>query len=582
MQLPRMIWLLPVLAVTLAGNTVRKSDGDFSSPVEIPISLAGNLGEMRSNHFHTGLDIRTNGQTGYRVHAAADGWIARVGVSPGGYGNVLYINHPNGYQTVYAHLESFTGGVTDYVESAQYARRSFAVDLYPAEGRFPVRKGDVIAYSGNSGGSGGPHLHFEIRESATSRPVNPLFFDLPILDTTRPRIYRVKLYPRGRSSSVQVLGSGGRVLQTAADGESVTVTVEAAGTGRYTVRPGTRIRATGRIGFGIQVRDFHDLSSIRLGVYRIRLSAGERTVYESVMEKLDFALQRYLNSHVDYEEYLRNGRWVQRSHLLPGNRLPIYSTERNGYVEFAAGDTLQMRYDVEDAAGNAVSLAFPVLGMESSGPAPTDSFLVSVPWNRSTTLERPGIVIRIPDGAVYENLDLRYSRSDAPTGSFSAMHRVHDEYTPIQTPISISIAADSLSETLRAKALVARRTRSGSIVSHGGDWVQGTVTTRTRSFGDYFVTVDTLAPEIRPLNIHDGAALASARSIRFRIRDDLAGIAHYEGLVDGEWVLFAYDAKSSRIEYTFDGRVARGSHLLEVRVTDGVGNRNVYRARFTR
>ncbi len=582
MHLSRTIWILAFVALAYSGDPDRYPDDAFRSPLEIPISLSGNFAEMRSNHFHTGLDIRTNGQTGYRVYAAADGWISRVAVSSGGYGNALYLNHANGYQTVYAHLERFSGPVADYVESAQYARRSFQVDLQPTRDRFPVKKGDVIALSGNSGGSGGPHLHFEIREVGTAKPVNPLLFGLPVEDTTRPRLYRVKVYAVGRSAGVQVLGSGGRILDSAADGGSVTVTVEDAGSGRYALRPGTRIRASGRVGFGIQATDFHDASSGRLGVYRIRLAAGERMVYESEMEKLDFALQRYINAHVDYDEYSRRDRWVQRSHLLPGNRLPLYRTERGGYVEFAAGDTLTMRYDVEDAAGNASYLSFPVLGYDAAGAPVVDSLAVQVAWNRSTTIERPGILIRIPEGSLYEDLGLRYATIDPPAGAYSSVHRVHDEHTPVHAPISLSIEAASVPDRLHDKTLIALRTRSGGLVSQGGEWENGWVNTRTRSFGDFFVTVDTLAPEIRPLNISDGASLARANSIRMRIRDDLSGIQSYEGLVDGEWVLFAHDAKSSRIEYTFDGHVARGSHVVEVRVTDGVGNRNVYRARFTR
>jgi hypothetical protein len=578
----RALWILPLLALPLTGSSDRYPRDYFRSPLDIPLSLSGNFAEMRSNHFHTGLDIRTNGQVGYRIHAAADGWIARVAVSPGGYGNALYVNHPNGYQTVYAHLDRFEGPVADYVESAQYARRSFAVDLYPSEGRFPVKQGEVIAISGNSGSSGGPHLHFEIRESATADPVNPLLFGMPVVDTTRPRLYRIKLYPEGRTSRVRVLGSGGRVLDQASDGGSVSVTVEAAGAGRYALRPGTRIEAAGRVGFGIQTTDFHDLSSGRLGVYRIRLTAGERPVFESEMEKLDFALQRYLNAHVDYEEHSRNGRWIQRSHLLPGNRLQIYRTERSGYVEFEAGDTLTMQYDVEDAYGNAVSLAFTVRGMEEAGPAEPDTSLVPVAWNHSATIERPGIVIRIPDGALYASTGLRYAVESRRAGAFSAVHRVHDEHLPIHAPVSVSIEVDSLPEALQSRALVARRTRNGSIVSHGGSWQNGSVTAQVRTLGDFFVAVDTTAPEIGPLNVRDGADLSGTRSIRFRIRDDLSGIESYEGLVDGEWVLFGYDAKSNLIEYTFDGRVARGSHVLEVRVVDGVGNRAAWRGRFTR
>jgi hypothetical protein len=299
------------------------------------------------------------------------------------------------------------------------------------------------------------------------------------------------------------------------------------------------------------------------------------------MERLNFSRQRYLNAHVDYRERLVNRRWVQRSHLLPGNALPLYQTERDGFLSVRPGDTVPMRYDLSDAAGNTATLGFEVVGADlPSPPVPRREGYFVTP-NSAESLVMPGVIVRIPRKALYENVELMYSSAESPRGTYSRRHNIHSATTPLHQWITVSLEADELPARLRPKALLARISGSNLIAS-GGEYENGFVTGRTRTFGSYVIAVDTIAPVIKPINISDGSDMSSRSSIRFDVRDERSGILRYEGRIDGKWILFEHDPKRSLIQHTFDGKVGPGRHEVNLRVEDGKGNVSRYRAKFTR
>ena len=554
----------------------------FRSPLDVPLTLAGNFAEMRSNHFHAGLDLKTGNRIGLPVHAAADGWVSRIKVSPTGYGLALYVDHPEGYTTVYGHLSRFADSLGAYVKRLQYRERSFAIDTYPPRGRFPVKQGEVIAFSGNTGSSGGPHLHFEIRDAATEEPLNPLLFGLPVKDTRPPKIFRLKVYAAKDGSFARIeRQSGPPILVRPGAPATLRVTRE---NGAYRLRDVRRIQAHGRIGFGIQTHDYHDGSNNRLGVFRIRLDADDETLFRSEVDRFSFAQTRYINAHVDYAEHERSRRWVQRSFLLPGNRLPFYRTENRGFLNVSEGMRRRLTYTVEDAAGNRARLAFEVEGTAARPVSVGDAsgYAAVIPRARPAVFRREGLRVSFPAYALYEDLELRYQTLPPKEGAFSPLHAVHDAFTPVHKSLTLDLRADALPKALRRRALIARVDPKGNVSSEGGAFRNGFLETRVRSFGTFFVTVDTLAPDIRPLNIRPGKSMRGLSSIRLRIKDDLAGIASYVGYIDGEWTLFAYDAKTGTLVHTFDGRIAAGPHTLSMIVTDRVGNVARYEAAFTR
>ncbi|MEM6336039.1 MAG: M23 family metallopeptidase, partial [Bacteroidota bacterium] len=556
----------------------------FRSPIGIPIRLSGSFAEMRSNHFHSGLDIKTNARPGYRMYAAAEGYISRIKVSPGGFGKALYVTHPNGYTTVYAHLSTFNDEINAYVKELQYRKESFAVEAFPGPARFRVSKGEVIAYSGNSGSSGGPHLHFEIRDTESEWPINPLLFGLPVTDTISPTLYRVKVYALDEVSHATVRLSNGRSVRATLDSPA-TLSVRSNGA-RHTLSGVKSIQAHGAIGFGIEQKDFHEGSRSRLGAYVISLSANGTPIYTYTAETFGFPQTRYLNAHVDYAERQRNRRWVQRSFLLPGNRLPMYSNMTahedayNGVLEVEAGTSHRMKYAVRDADGNESTLNFTVRGVE---PAPrqasASAAAADIRFDRPYVFQKEGFSAWFPERTFYERTELTYRVRGRAAGGYSARHELHNDETPVHKPYTLSIATDA-PEALRDHLVIVKQNEKGNISSVGGTFKDGVVETRTRTLGTFYVAADTEPPSVRALNLKNGGRVSG--SIRVRIDDDLSGIDSYAGYIDGEWVLFDYDRKRRLLEHTIEPDLTAGRHQLRVVVTDNVGQTRELELSFVR
>lgn len=579
-----LLWTFLLLCVLgLSGVDTRYPQGYFRSPVDIPIALSGTFGEPRTNHFHAGLDIRTNAREGLPVHAAADGYVARIVVSPTGYGNALYVAHPNGYTTVYGHLQRFSPAVAAYVKRLQYAQQRFAIEDFPPPERFPVAKGEEIAKSGNSGSSGGPHLHFEIRDSRTEWPINPALFGLPIADTMPPRLYAVKVYAHTPGSFVVVERTGKAGPSVVTPDRPLVVEAVSQG-GAYRLLNVRRLRAAGQVGFGLQVQDYHDTSSLRLGVPTIHLTANGQPLHGYDNRTFSFEQTRYLNAHADYEERERHSRWIHRSFRLPGNPLPLYAMENDGLLAVAPGQTYEMTYTASDWKGNTARLTFEVIGTDEAAPSPParPPYVAFVDRTQPLTFSRDDLVVRFPEQVFYEDLYLTYRADPATDGAHSRLHVLHTPFTPVHRPFSVSIRADAVPAALRTKALVLRKDSKGKPSSEGGTYEDGYITTQSRSFGTFYVAVDTLPPTITPINLAEGKDLRAAATLQLRIRDTVAGIASYAGYVDGAWVLFAYDPKRNLLYHEFDDRIGPGEHRLDVTVADAVGNTATYTARFRR
>jgi len=561
-------------------------DDYFRSPLGIPLYLSGGFAEMRSNHFHGGLDIKTQGKTGYKVYAAADGWISRISISPSGYGNALYISHPNGYMTVYGHLDRFRDDVQAFMKTLQYQKKSFSSEYFPNKDEFPVLKGEEVALSGNTGGSAGPHLHFEIRDERTGFPVNPLMWGFDIKDDTPPRIFRVKAYAVSENSRIRLRDSKTGGWLSIGPGESglLEVTVQ---NGKHVLSRVNRIEASGQIAFAIQAHDYHNGSTNRLGLYTIELQDNGAKVFKSSMDRFSFDQTRYINAHADYAEYKKSGRWFQRSFVLPGNNLPLYDSVQKGIISMRSGSTHEMKYQVTDANSNRTDLNFMVYGI---GPeniiqavSGSDKIPFSLPFDQSFSFRAEGFALNIPNGALYENDQFKYAAVEsAASNIYSEVHRVHKADVPLHTWASLEIVPTRLPEDKRDKAGIVRVRSNGSIAWAGGSYYEGVVKTQIRDFDSFAVGIDDKDPTIRLLNISAGKNMGQVSEIRARIADGLSGIQSFEGKIDGEWVLFEYDAKNATIKHRFEPTLARGSHVLEINVVDGKDNRATVSVPFVR
>lgn len=541
-------------------------------PVEIPIFLAGNFGEPRPNHFHSGIDIKTNGATGIPVKAIADGYVSRIKVEPGGYGNALYIRHPDGFTTLYGHLLSFSADIRRFVITEQYRRESFAVDLFPDPEKLVINKGQIIALSGNSGSSEGPHLHFEVRETQSENPVNPLLRSIAVRDDIPPVIDRVYVYSlkehRGRLKPASLKVSGLN--------------------GHYGIIGSSPVSLDGISGLGIEAFDILNGSDNHCGVYKIEGYLDDNLFFESDLDEISFSETRYVNSFMDYGSYMINHKTILKLFIDPNNQATIYRFAKNrGRISLTDDRIHKVRIAVSDAAGNQSTVNFDArLAAPGFHHEADTSLLYDAYFNYQETnsFQSDGIEISVPPGALYDDLYFDYTVSDPTPGSFSPLHQVHHPDVPLQLYYRLSIAASGLPQDLRDKATVVQCQGNNRYTSVGGTWEGDKLVTRTRSFGAFCIMVDTVKPEIKPLNFSSPGELKSLESIRFRVKDDFSGIQTCRGEIDGKWILMAYDLKSSTLEYQFDGqRIKTGiQHRMVIRATDQLGNSTGYSLSFFR
>ncbi|WP_423147292.1 M23 family metallopeptidase [Rubrolithibacter danxiaensis] len=536
----------------------------FRAPLDLPPSLAGSFGEIRSNHFHSGLDYRTNQREGYPVHAAADGYVSRLRVQVGGFGNAIYITHPNGYTTVYAHLKRFNPKIEQFVKNFQYANQSFDVDfiLFPID--ILIKKGEVIAWSGNTGSSGGPHLHFEIRDSKTEQTINPQLFGLQVPDKVKPTItgmymYRLNGLPFNEHTPkqyFQVIGSGGN----------------------YKLNKLPVINFSGEVGFGIMTQDQNVPGGNQNGVYSIELLLDGTTIYASALEGFYFNNSRAVNSHLDYSSLLLYGRRIQKSFVEPGNPLTIYKNLVNrGLIKLDDSEIHDLTYMVKDAAGNTSKLSFQIRNNPKAElkSAEESTGVTTFYYDRDNTYTDEDLRILIPKGILYSDLQLKYSKSAKPVRGFSPVHHIHTRLIPVHDNYTLSIKADSsLSADLQEKAVIVD-TRG---FNFGGNYENGFVTTSLKTFGNFYISIDTIAPRIRSVNVSEGKSFSDTERMVFKISDNLSGIRSFNGTIDGQWILMEFDPKTATLWHTFDERTSKGKHQFQLTVTDMKLNTTTYHA----
>lgn len=541
----------------------------FAPPIAPPVYLTGTCGELRPDHFHAGADI--DGHIGVPVYAAADGYIDQIRVNASGYGNVLFVKHPNGYTTVYGHLDHFASDIQSYVKANQYRHEKFEIQLDPPATMFPVKKGQEIARMGNTGSSSGPHLHFEVRDPA-GKSINALLLGLPVQDDMAPDLRDMKIY--FLNDKREVLGS--KPFPLVKDR-----------TGHVSLESDT-IRIGGwQVGFGVKTYDRMNGRSNDNGVYSVALWADDQLAFEWKAEAFDFDESRYINAHIDYAARKKYGAWFHRCFVLPGDKLSNYTqTPTMGAIQLFKDRPVKIQVQIKDAAGNSNTLIFWALrdenAMETFISTP---FQFELPYDADSRIDLDGFSMALSKGTLYEDLGFQYSTTvDESSGMYSMMHHLQDDRTPVHKYFDLSIRPNNVPARLRSKAVIAN-CGEGRPDNCGGTWQGDMLKTRVRSFGDYCVMVDTVPPSISPVVFSRDMRKRSAMA--FRISDNFAisGAAdglQYRGTVDGKWVLFEYDKKRARITYTFDEHVGHGEHQLRLAVIDDRGNERVFEGKFLR
>lgn len=560
----KLIGLMGLVATTLlfAQSEIPKSQkdypkGDFRNPLGITNYLSGNFGELRNNHFHSGIDIKTNQKEGYKVYAAAAGYVSRINVSPVGYGNAVYIDHPNGYTTVYAHLQKFSPEIEEFVRNYQYTHQKFRVEVFPQKGEIQVSQGDVIALSGNSGGSGGPHLHFEIRDTETEEPVNPFLFGLDLPDNRPPLLNGLYIYP------INGTANGSR--------------------SRQYIQSGSTVPVSGKIGLGVKAYDKHNGAENMNGVYQINVFVDGEIYYTYTNERLNFSTTRAINCLVDYDDRMRNNSWVYQLYQKEGDPLQMYSHVKNrGIIDAEEGRTYSIKIQLLDYAGNKKEGSFKITGKtppaknESEGEKANPFY-----WNKENYFTADGIEISMPKGVIYEDLELDYKKTT------NGKHSVHSWNTAVHNFFTISLEPEGIPTAQLDKGIIVRE------YQYKGAWKKeylhaeyknGKLVAQARGFGVFSTGIDNTKPAINPINIKENSTFTGSNGlVRFTISDSQLGIAGFDAYVDGKWILTNYDqkTKSLTIDLNREG-VSAGKHELELKVWDENNNTAIYTVNFNK
>lgn len=552
------IFITPIYSIS---QTDKYPKDYFRSPLDVPLYLAGNFGELRSNHFHAGIDIKTQQQEGLKVYGAAEGYVSRINISLYGYGKAIYVKHPNGMTTVYAHLQRFSPKIEEYVKKAQYSQKKFTIALYPKKGELNVSKGEVIALSGNTGGSGGPHLHFEIR-NGNEVPLNPLLFGFKIKDDIKPILKNIALYPLNDTSTV--------------NGKNEPASFKLYGSaGKYSISSSTQLKARGVIGAGIEVIDRLNGSNNRCGVYSIELIADSNLIYKHEMEMIPFDVSRYINSHVDYRMAKKNRKRIQKSFLDPNNKLNIYKDVASGGKLYFSKYGHNLDYVVKDTYRNKSKVRLAIAYDSVAHTGGIDSNLTTANYKVDNFIHEDSLEVKIPAFGLYKDLPLTWEKRKRHPKAVAPTFQIMDGYTPLHFKMKIKIKADSIAKNLQSKIYAVSLNSKGEVSSAiKGSYHNGWFGFKTKSFGKYSLMIDTKPPSISTYNFKgNGKSFASMKNISFTIKDQQSGIATYNGYIDGQWVLMEFDKKKKRLWYEFDStRLERGKHSLKVVITDNVGN----------
>lgn len=523
----------------------------FQNPLNIPMYLSGSFAELRSNHFHSGIDIKTKETVGFPVFSVQEGWVSRIKVSPWGYGLAIYINHPSGYTSVYGHLSEFNNRISELVLTEQYSRKSYAFDKYFKKNELIISKRDTIGFSGNSGSSGGPHLHFELRKSTNQKPVNPLLFNFNIIDTISPNFKKLILYQNSEKEEFRVSKQNNSYFIS------------------------DTLAVSDNFRFGIVTNDRGNNSNSKLGINKIEYFLDESLMFSYENHQFLFSESRYINSFIDYDIYTSTKERVQKLFVDPGNKLSTY--QRLGqYKSLVNNDIYEVRIIIFDSKNNRSELRFFIrssLQITNNHSASDTDDYVLFKHNKDNYFKTNKVSVSIKKGALYSDLKFKYSVLEEKRLIGNEIYQIHNDKTPLHRSMKVKILVPQAIKDYKNKLTIVSKDGKGfsALKSHIND---GFITTTTRQFGSFGLSIDTIPPVVKVLRVD---FTRNNQNIIVGISDDLTGISSYEAYIDDQWVLMKYQYKRKRIYYDLDKMLVKTGlkRMLIVKVTDRVGNETI-------
>lgn len=554
--------LVPFSSIFSQSKTYPK--GYFRYPLAIAPKLNANFGEMRPNHFHMGLDLFTERRENMPIYAAADGYIARVKIEPGGFGRAIYLNHPNGFTTLYAHMNDFMPALEVFVKGKQYEKESWMQELDIPAGKFPVKKGEFIGYSGNTGGSQGPHVHFEIRETLSEKCLNPLLFGFSIPDNVPPDLTRIAIFDRNQSTyeqapAVYSLVKKGAIYQTA----------------------GTIKINTDKIVIAIQATDRMSGAPNPNGIFSVTLFEGNRELGGFAIDDMGYDETRYLNAHIDYRTKLAGGAYFQYIFPLDGDKLTIYRNKAQEKFIFLKDTAVHhFRLEVRDPYGNKSEGRFSIQRSVRLNESKPKSGQLMLP-DQINIYETDQLQVMIPEKGVYDSIYFTHSvRPKTASSGFSSIHDVHNYQVPVHSLFTVRIKSEtSIPYPLRNRILIRKITKADTDVRKA-NWELGWYSANFREFGAFQLIADDIPPQLVVSGIAEGAKASKATRIIVTATDNNEAIRNFRAELNGKWLMFSQ--KGRTFTYKFDENCLPGNHLLKVSVEDEAGNITVKNIRFTR
>jgi|TARA_B110000914_G_scaffold222529_1_gene236183 murein DD-endopeptidase MepM/ murein hydrolase activator NlpD len=565
LKLKKYIFVLFFLASFTTFAQKKYPNNYFRSPLDIPLKISGTFGELRNNHFHAGIDIKTNHRTGLKVYATADGYVSRIKVALWGYGKTIYITHPNGYTSVYAHLSKFGDGIQEYVKNIQYQKESYETgNMYPEENKILVKKGEIIAYSGRTGGYVAPHLHYEIRDTKTEHIINPMLLGLKIQDSIAPRINKLIAYS---------IGSNSRINRST---KKQSLSIKKDTLNSYIT---SRISASGKIGFGINAYDFLGKESNKNGVYSIEMLVNGKRHYYHDLETFSFPESKYINLLIDYPHYASYKSRIQKTFLEKENKLSIYKGLINdGIIDVKDGFNYQVDIITKDFKGNTSSIRIPVIGLKSESilEQKNDTTNYKISKIKFQKFTKNGVTVAFPKNTFYEDVFIDFSVN----GTIAEIHKPN---IPLDKNFTITFDSIMYENSDIDNIYIANINNKRYPYYQKTRKRSNKLFTTTKNLGKYTLLIDNLEPKIYNPNFKNGDWVSRLKYLTIKISDSQSGIKSYKAYIDDEWVLMEYDLKNKKLSYDFSDKKLVGSkHIFKLVVSDNVGNTNIYNSTFYR